>query len=89
MKKTIKEKIDDLERNNLTSKQKRETAIIELSDYCQLEELELPNFKKIIKDYSKKIKQEPVDNISSLQKEANELIVEERVKKQASLSQDD
>ncbi|CAI2193001.1 9038_t:CDS:2 [Funneliformis geosporum] len=87
MKKTIKEKIDDLERNNLTSKQKRETAIIELSDYCQLEELELPNFKKIIKDYSKKIKQEPVDNISSLQKEANELIVEERVKKQAKMTE--
>nr|CAG8453173.1 815_t:CDS:2 [Entrophospora candida] len=55
---------------------------ISVSELDATEELNQPTFKKIIEDYSKKVKKARVNNISTLQKEAGELIIEERVKKQ-------
>ena len=64
------------------TKESKELAIKELEDYCSEEEKSWPVMKKIIEKYSKKINNSAVNNISSLQTEAHELIVEERVKKQ-------
>jgi len=78
----IKEAIEEQKAINNDEKGRRKKAIKDLEDNCSLEEKNWPTMKKIIESYSKKIKKARVNDISTLQKEVNELIVEERVKKQ-------
>jgi len=78
----MKEAVEEKKAINNDEKERKKKALKELEDSCTVEELNQPSFKKIIEDYSKKIKRVGVNNISTLQKEAGELIVEERVKKQ-------
>ena len=83
MKEAIETRKKEIEEKKFRSiKEAKENAIKELEDYCSEEEKELPEFKKIIEKYSRKINNSDGNNISSLQKEAGELIVEERVKRQ-------
>ncbi|CAG8800838.1 23627_t:CDS:2 [Gigaspora margarita] len=60
----------------------KKSAIEELKDSCTDEEKIQPTIKEIIEKYSRKINNSEVNNISTLLKKANELIVEERVKRQ-------
>src|SRR4051812_12632541 len=84
MTEATKTKKKEIEQKKFRSvEEAKKVAIKELEDYCSKEEKELPEFKKIIEKYSRKINNDLTNNnISILQKEANELIVEERVKKQ-------
>lgn len=59
-----------------------ESAMIAIKNSCTPKELEMPTFKKIITKYSKKINNSSLNDISTLQKEANELIIQERIKNQ-------
>lgn len=63
-------------------KDAKDSAIKELKDSCSEEEKNWPAIKKVIEKYSRKINNSDVNNISTLQKEYKELIVEERVKRQ-------
>ncbi|CAG8679788.1 12184_t:CDS:2, partial [Ambispora gerdemannii] len=63
-------------------KKAREETIEDIKNACEEEEKELPKIKKIIEKYSKKINKATINEISSLQKEANELILEARLKRQ-------
>ena len=79
----IEVKKKELEEKKFRSiKEAKESAIKELENYCSEEEKVIPEFKKVIEKYSQKINKSDGNNISALQKEANELIVEERVKRQ-------
>ena len=80
--KKIEEAIKERAEMNNDEKNRKSQAIKELKDSCSSEEKNWPTMKKIIEDYSKKIKKARVNDISTLQKEASDLIVEERVKKQ-------
>jgi len=83
MKEVIETRKKEIEEKKFRSiKEAKESAIKELEDYCNPQEKELPEFKKIIEKYSRKINNSDGNNISTLQAEANALIVEERVKKQ-------
>ena len=70
------------ERSFRSIEEAKESAVKELKNYCSEEEKNWPTMKKIIEKYSKKIKRSETNDIASLQTEANELILEERVKKQ-------
>ena len=73
----------EIEEKKFTSiKEAKESAIKELEDSCNEKEKTQPAIKKIIEKYSKKINNSAGNDISTLLKEAGELIVEERVKKQ-------
>ncbi|CAG8664244.1 8841_t:CDS:2 [Ambispora gerdemannii] len=83
MKEAIETRKKEIEEKKFRSiKDAKESAIKELEDYCSEVEKELPEFKKIIDKYSKKINNSSINDISTLQGEASALVVEERVKRQ-------
>ena len=70
------------ERRFRSIEEEKESAVKELEAYCSEEEKNWPIVKKIIERYSNKIKRSEINNISTLQEEANKLIIEERTKNQ-------
>ena len=82
MKSAVGSKRKEKQKAENDEKERKEQAIRELWDSLKLEENNLPEFKNIIEKYSQKINNSSISNISTLQKEVGELVVEERVKKQ-------
>ncbi|CAG8615713.1 5009_t:CDS:2, partial [Diversispora eburnea] len=79
----IETKKKDIEEKKFRSIQEaKDSAVKELEDSCNEKEKTQPAIKKIIEKYSRKINNSNGNDISTLLREAGELIVEERVKKQ-------
>ncbi|CAG8504872.1 5621_t:CDS:2 [Racocetra fulgida] len=84
MKEAIKTKQKEIDDEEAKKKESRKKAVEQIEKYCEetfkyMEE-ELPSVQKAIKKFFKKIKETPVDDLSSVIAEAQKFIDEERNK---------
>ena len=76
---SIERKAEMLEKEEKDrAKKTKEEAIQNIKNFCEKEELEMPNIQKIINECIEKINETSADKISPLEDKAIKLIEEER-----------